>query len=91
MASLTAKSEPVWFGGEFLMGTSIAFRRVSSDLHWSAYCSNVRALHHSGDEMVISAALAMARKEGEPIEEVGLTDVVTRWWSGHTERTRSRA
>ena len=79
-------STPVWFGGEFLMGTSSAFRRVSSyiDLCWSPYCSNVKALHHSGDEMVISAALAMAREEGEPIEDVGLTDVVSRWWSVHT-------
>jgi hypothetical protein len=79
-------NSPIWYGGEFLLGKASAFRRLAQyiELCWPTYRDNVKELHHLGDEMIISAALAMARENGELIQNAGSTGLVSRWWSART-------
>lgn len=72
---------PAWYGGEFLLGRSDAFGRIYKYVEnvWPAYLANWKKLHHAGDEMVMSAALAMANEDGELLQNAG--GAVERWWS----------
>jgi hypothetical protein len=79
-----------WYGGEFIAGSSAAFRILSEriELLWPVYKSLTGALHHVGDEMIVSAALNGLVDDGK----IQCTDVggerfrwISRWFS-----TRSR-
>jgi len=78
-----------WFGGEFLAGPAADFAILWQAIAqmWPAYKDAVEALYHSGDEMVVSAALNRLIDDGYPINDAGAAGLVARWWS---VRTRTR-
>ena len=51
---------------------------------WPQYLANWRNLHHIGDEMVTSAAIAKIKRSGLRVIDVGSANVVQRWWSART-------
>ena len=55
---------PMWYGGEYLVGTKAQFNSLSKviDACWPRYVNHIADLHHIGDEMVVSAALGIAKK-----------------------------
>jgi len=81
-----AKEEACWYGGEFIYGPASSFRVLSMAVEevWPQYLANWRNLHHTGDEMVTSAAIAIIRRSGLRIIDVGRSNTVRRWWSART-------
>lgn len=75
-----------WFGGECITGSAAAFAHVSDAVArcWPRYLQNLPRLHHVGDEMVASAALAVAAAEGLALQDLGRDRTVARWWSART-------
>ena len=76
------RGEPVsprWFGGEFLAGSPSQFAELSLRVRscWARYVAAIGELHHVGDEMLLSAALA-----GQPVASA--TPFIARWWSART-------
>ena len=77
---------PVWYGGEYLVGSKSQFDSLSSliDVCWPRYIDNISSLHHIGDEMVVSAALGLAKKAGMCLFEAGVNNGIARWWTART-------
>jgi hypothetical protein len=77
---------PTWYGGEFLLGHSEAFQRLAGHVErcWPAYLRNIEALHHVGDEMVVSSSLALAQRNCELVTDAGSMGLVRRWWTART-------
>jgi hypothetical protein len=84
-------SDPRWYGGEFIMGTTTEFATVSqyTDKCWTNYLQNISSLHHVGDEMIVSSALNMARGDGVRIVDYGRDNLVARWWTARTEHRQA--
>jgi hypothetical protein len=84
--------EPSWWGGEFIAGPPVAFATLWREVEavWPDYCRAVGTLYHSGDEMVVSAALNRLRGRGFAIEDAGAAGLVARWWSVRTKRRLGR-
>jgi hypothetical protein len=78
---------PIWYGGEFLLGQSGAFQRLAGYVErcWPAYLRNIEALHHVGDEMVVSSSLALAQGNRELVTDAGSIGLVNRWWTARTK------
>lgn len=75
---------PRWWGGEFAIGTPAAFSRLADAVAacWPRYLAALDGLHHHGDEIVTSAALALLAREGVgPVNMAG----IKRWWSNRTQ------
>lgn len=72
-----------WFGGEFLLGTPSFFRRLSEEIIsiWPDYVAHCHALHHQGDEAVVSAALCRMLEKNERITCVPQGQLIVRWWN----------
>jgi hypothetical protein len=72
-----------WFGGEFLFGTALFFRRLGDELKdiWPEYIARRHDMHHQGDEMVISAALCRMLERNENILCVQPGCAIVRWWN----------
>ncbi len=77
---------PVWYGGEYLVGTKLQFSSLSDIISvcWPRYIESIKGLHHIGDEMVVSAALAIAQKAGLRLFDAGANDGIARWWTART-------
>lgn len=77
---------PCWYGGEFIVGSPVAFARLVHEIEqiWPAYLSHQGQLHHSGDEMVVNAALARIMRSDLRVLDVGQDKVIHRWWSSRT-------
>lgn len=73
-----------WYGGEFIAGDSPSFAKLHEAVRccWSEYLENIPGLHHVGDEMVLSAALHLAKSEGLVVADA--SEEVVRWWSART-------
>lgn len=74
-----------WHGGEFVMGSAAQFAELATliDFCWPRYIENIGAVHHLGDEMVLSAALNLYATE-HTLVDYGAQGNVTRWWSSRT-------
>ena len=89
-ADLVALGAPhqssAWFGGEFIAGPAAAFGLLAREIDdiWPQYLSLLGQTHHTGDEMVVTAALLRLAARGVPLHPVNGTGVIARWWSGRT-------
>lgn len=74
-----------WYGGEFVMGSADQFRVLAEFINecWPRYVANIGAVHHLGDEMVLSAALNLY-SEKYRVADYGAPGHVARWWSSRT-------
>lgn len=89
---LGVSNRPRWFGGEFIVGSSTTFRKLSARIEeiWPRYQKVYKTLHHSGDETIVSAALAGLENEGLTLIDGGRgmggkVPAVARWWSARTK------
>lgn len=83
-----------WYGGEFIMGTSVGFRSLSNvvDYYWPAYKTHYKTLHHNGDEVIVTAAILTLQEENRKMqlfdaggaESVNAYPLVARWWTART-------
>jgi hypothetical protein len=80
----THLSECKWFGGEFLFGHAISFRRLADSVFriWPKYIQHVECLHHVGDEMLVAASIPSANLE---LMDAGQLGFVARWWTARTK------
>lgn len=51
---------------------------------WPVYVANHATLHHVGDEIVVTAALAAVPADDRTIADAGCTGGIVRWWSART-------
>ncbi|KHL24713.1 hypothetical protein PK98_12295 [Croceibacterium mercuriale] len=73
-----------WFGGEFLAGRQADFAGLWQTVAhlWPTYRDAVGSdMYHSGDEMVLSAALNRLIDNGYALNDAGAAGLVARWWS----------
>ena len=79
-------ADPAWWGGEFILGSVAGFAALKERLDWlwPRYLDRLGSLHHVGDEIVITAALAMMAADGETVVDAGRAGGVARWWSSRT-------
>ncbi|MCJ2033490.1 hypothetical protein [Methylobacterium sp. J-068] len=77
---------PRWFGGEFIAGPREQFGLLKTgiDACLPRYVARLDALHHLGDEMVVSAAIHRAMREGLTVDDLGESAQIVRWWSSKT-------
>ena len=82
----TSVKTPIWYGGEYLVGTKDQFSHLSDtvDSCWPKYVENISNLHHVGDEMVVSAALGIAKEAGLCLFDAGVNNGIARWWTART-------
>lgn len=75
-----------WYGGEFIAATPVVFRELDVEIRrlWPRYRSHMNTLHHVGDEMIVSAAIAGLQRQGVTIKDVGRDKTVARWWTART-------
>lgn len=81
-------SNPRWYGGEFLVATPAALRRLvlNARTAYTRYVGEIKRVGHHGDEAFISAALNALADEGRGIVEVGAYQAVGRHWPGNNYR-----
>ncbi|MFM0731213.1 hypothetical protein PQQ52_12070 [Paraburkholderia sediminicola] len=79
---------PRWYGGEFLLATPAALRRLvpRARASYARYISESGRVKHHGDEAFISAALNALVDEGQGLIEVGAYQAVGRHWPGNNYR-----
>lgn len=82
-------SNPRWFGGEFKAGPAHLFKALGEEIAdmWPRYQDVARQMYHTGEEMVLSAAVNRMIQKGLPVRDAGKEKMVARWWS---LRTRNR-
>lgn len=77
-------TEVRWSGGEFITGTPAFFNSLYSEISklYDLYIEAIDSLHHHGDEMLTSVALAkLIHDEKIPIADGGELEIVGRFWS----------
>ncbi len=79
-------ANPRWFGGEFKAGPAHMFRKLGEEIArmWPRYQEVAPDMYHTGEEMVLSAALNRMIQQGEPIRDAGVDQLAARWWSLRT-------
>jgi len=79
---------PRWYGGEFLLATPAALRRLvpCARASYARYVTEIGRVRHHGDEAFISAALNVLVDEGQGLIEVGAYQAVGRHWPGNNYR-----
>jgi hypothetical protein len=79
---------PRWYGGEFLLATPAALRRLVPRARacYARYLSESGCLAQHGDESFISAAINALVDEGQGLIEVGAYQAVGRHWPGNNYR-----
>jgi hypothetical protein len=84
-------SDPRWYGGEFIMGSTSMFLCLSQyiELYWPTYIQTISSLSHVGDEMITSAALNAARADGVRTIDYGELGAVARWWTARTRHKQA--
>lgn len=82
-------TNPRWFGGEFKAGPAHLFKALGEEIAemWPRYQDVARQMYHTGEEMVLSAAVNRMIQKGLPVKDAGAEQMVARWWS---LRTRNR-
>lgn len=75
---------PRWYGGELVGGTGLFFLSLYSAVInlFPFYLNSYERLHHQGDEIIVSAAMANICFDGHAIVDVGALGLVSRYWSG---------
>ncbi len=77
-------TEARWSGGEFITGTPAFFNSLYSEISklYDRYIDAIDSLHHHGDEMLTSVALAkLIHDEKIAIADGGELGIVGRFWS----------
>jgi len=76
---------PLWYGGEFILGTPAFFARLSGECTrlLPTYLSLCNSLHHVSDEPILSVALNGFAHEFA-IGEAGDAELIVRYWSSST-------
>lgn len=87
--------KPVWYGGEFIAGNAEAFRILGGEVDaiWPHYVKAHHKLHHSGDEIVVTAALHNLQSRGALLVAGDVhagTPFVSRWWTARTGSVQPR-
>ncbi|WP_434110611.1 hypothetical protein [Paraburkholderia caffeinilytica] len=79
---------PRWYGGEFLLATPAALRRLvpRARASYARYIRESGRVKHHGDEAFVSAALNLLVDEGQGLIEVGAYQAVGRHWPGNNYR-----
>ena len=79
------ESEGRWIGGEFIAGPPSFFKKLIKEIDdlFPYYVNNLSSFHHTGDEMLTSAALERLRREGVYIADAGTLGIIGRYWSGN--------
>ncbi|WP_395696984.1 hypothetical protein [Methylocella sp.] len=80
-------TDPRWYGGEFILGAAGAFMALFEHVRacWARYEAAIGGLHHVGDEMIVSAALNLARADGMKLLNADQPGGVARWWTARTD------
>lgn len=78
---------PRWFGGEFKAGPARLFKALGEEIAemWPRYQDVARQMYHTGEEMVLSAAVNRMIQKGLPVRDAGEEKMVARWWSLRTK------
>lgn len=78
---------PRWFGGEFKAGPARLFKALGDEIAemWPRYQDVAREMYHTGEEMVLSAAVNRMIQKGLPVTDAGDAQMVARWWSLRTK------
>ena len=76
-------SNPRWFGGEFKAGPAKMFKLLGDEIAemWPRYQDVARQMYHTGEEMVLSAAVNRLIQKGALIRDAGAAQMDARWWS----------
>ena len=79
--------QPRWFGGEFKAGPAYLFKALGDEIAamWPRYHDVARQMYHTGEEMVLSAAVNRMMQQGLPVRDAGAARMVARWWSLETK------
>jgi hypothetical protein len=79
------KAFPLWYGGEFILGTPAFFAQLSAECNsvLPTYLRLCDSLHHIGDETILSVAMNRLGQEFA-VGEAGDADLVIRYWTGPT-------
>ena len=81
---LPSINEVRWSGGEFITGTPDFFKSLATEISkiYDRYINAIDSLHHQGDEMLTSVALAELRHQGKfTFGDGGDLGIVGRFWS----------
>ena len=83
MVSGESIANPRWFGGEFKAGPAHLFKALGDEIAdmWPRYQDVARQMYHTGEEMVLSAAVNRMIQKGLPVRDAGAEHMVARWWS----------
>lgn len=89
---LGRKSEGHWYGGEFIFGTPIFFKKliVQIDEIYVNYVKNIDYLSHHGDEVIVSAAIEILKQQGISIRSVNNTGIIERYWSVYPKHKQEK-
>jgi hypothetical protein len=76
-------ARPRWYGGEFKAGPAHLFKALGDEIAemWPRYQQVARQMYHTGEEMVLSAAVNRMVQKRLPVLDAGAEWMVARWWS----------
>jgi len=76
-----------WAGGEFLAGPPAFFSALNNEVQdiYINYLKVYAEVHHQGDEMPMSVALEIMRRNGQYIADAGTLGIIGRYWSVSTK------
>lgn len=83
IANLNFKT-PKWYGGEFILGEPIFFKRLYSQIMkiYPNYIKNLNYLFHVGDETLINSAIHILLQKNEIFfKDIKNFNIVCRYWS----------
>jgi hypothetical protein len=86
------ESEGHWYGGEFIFGSPIFFKKlvVQIDKIYVNYVKNIESLSHHGDEVIVSAAIEMLKQQGISIKSVNNIGIIERYWSVYPKHKQEK-
>ena len=81
-----ALDDPSWIGGEFLLGRPEHYAKLVALIkrQWPHYVEHIGAFHLVSDETTLSAAVALMKKNGDPIAPAEVPGGLARHWSIRT-------
>ena len=76
-------SEGRWYGGELLGGPPAFFRCLCEEIDKIVprYVANIKSLHHTSDEAIVTPALESLRRQDMNIADAGTLGLISRYWS----------
>lgn len=89
---LGRNSEGNWYGGEFIFGNPIFFKKliVEIDKIYVNYVKNLDYLSHHGDEVIVSAAVEILKNQGVLIKSVNNIGIIERYWSVYPKHKQKK-